>query len=482
MTRRVPPARRWPGTARLARAIVGVTLVAAVATLALATVPGWTRDSRAAGPSQDGTPSAPLAFPLVARGANLRSPAATPPPTAVPATASPTPLAPPTSSPTPPPASATSSLATNTPTVAITPTATATAGPGVPACSQIMGDAGGFRFSLDGGATLAPNARPLAPVAYTWDLDVDPRDPNVVLELHQGVLYESTDAGCTFAVASRPGDWDQLVRAPSRPELLVATSVFRSALAYSEDGGHTWAPEETLPSDVFGLDIAAADPWHWTFVGRDGVLYERPSRDVKWAAYSVTGAAGQGVTAAVPAPGQPGRWLVGTSGSGLFRTDDNGRTWQAADRDLRGEVGSPPEPVTALVVASATFAASDPDVAYVVVNRVGRQESQRGIWRTEDGGDTWSLQVADGRAVADRVAEITGGTRVFVSPRDPDHVLFAYGMGYQAYGTDLFRSHDGLATLEVNHFDGFYEVFALAFGPPQTEVLLLGTSSDIPSW
>ena len=464
----------------LATAAVTIAAAVPVAAAAWMTRPGQAQDrpvpvmdahagTAAAGLEQDAPALAPMTFPLLARGARLRSPAATPPRTAPPPTPSPTP-----------------DLATATPTptpTAASPTATAgPATPGVPTCDKTRGDAGGFRFSLDDGASLAPNARPLAPLAYTWDVDVDPRDPDVVLELHQGALYESRDAGCTFSLAARPGDWDQLIRAPSQPDLLVAASVFRSALSYSEDGGHSWATEEALPTDVFGLAIAPDDPWHWTFVGRDGVLYERPNRATRWTAFPIPGLSGQSVTAAAAAPSQPGRWLVGTGGAGLFRTDDNGRTWRPVDAELRGEVGTPPDPVTALVVAWVTVSPTDADVAFVVVNRVGRQNSQRGIWRSADGGESWSLRVEDDQGVADRVAVITGGTRVFVSPRDPDHVIFPYGLSFQGYGTDLFRSHDGLATLAVSHFDGFYEVFALEFGPPESNVLLLGVSSDIPSW
>lgn len=372
---------------------------------------------------------------------------------------------------------------TRAPTVAAasaTPTPTRIPpGPGIPDCDRSRGDAGGFRFSLDGGRSLAPNASPLASLAYTWDLDIDPRDPDRILQLHQGILFASEDAGCTFELLARPGDWDRLWRAPSDPDLLVASSVFRSALRHSEDGGATWQAEEPLPADVFGLAIAPDDPWHWQLVGRDGVLYERLARDRRWEGYPMPTAAAGSVTAAEPG-GPFGRWWVGTGGAGLFVTEDGGRSWREANAGLGGTVGEPPEPVTALVVSWVTAAPSDPDLAYLVVNRVGRGRSERGIWRTADGGAGWERRVVDGQAVGERVAEITGGTRVFVDPRDPERAFFPYGLAYEAYGTDLFRSDDGLRSLAVTHFDGFYEVFALAFGPPGTPLLYLGTSSDIP--
>ena len=37
---------------------------------------------------------------------------------------------------------------------------------------------------------------------------------------------------------------------------------------------------------------------------------------------------------------------------------------------------------------------------------------------------------------------------------------------------------DGLRTLAVSHFDGFYEIMDMAWGPPDTGVLFVAASSD----
>lgn len=403
----------------------------------------------------------PAYLPLLAALADLRPPDATPPPTAPAATLKP----PPTLTPSP------------SPTVPRTP--------GVPACDETRGDAGGFRFSRDGGVTLAPNASRLPSLAYTWDLDVHPRDPDVILQLHERRLFRSDDAGCTFApLASFTRGWTDLTRAPSDPDLLVLTSFLTdgaAGLLWSADAGATWQAEP-LPEDALAFAIAPNDPWQWAFVGRTPALYLRAGRDARWEARPITGlpAGSASITAAASAPGRWGRWLVGSMGDGLFRSDDNGESWQPASEGLGGLVGEPPEPVTALVVAWMAIAPSDPDVAFVVVNRVGRDRSQRAIYRSGDGAATWQPRVVNGQPVGERPAYLTGGTRVFVSPDDPDTVLFPYGLSYDSYGTDLFRSSDGLTKLDVSHFDGFYEVMTLGFGPTGTELRYLGTSSDIP--
>jgi hypothetical protein len=138
--------------------------------------------------------------------------------------------------------------------------------------------------------------------------------------------------------------------------------------------------------------------------------------------------------------------------------------------------------VVALVVSWVAFDPADADVAYAVVNQVGINQSLRGIWSTPavDIDAPWDRRVTDGQPVGDRTVQLTGGTRVFISPHDPGTVLFAFGATFGGYGTDLFRSDDALVTLAVSHFNDFYEVFALAFGPPSTPVRYVGVSSDIP--
>jgi hypothetical protein len=405
-----------------------------------------------------------LGVPVALRGAALSD--APPPPTARPrASATPTP-----------------DLATPTPTPS--PTATALPDrPGVPDCARTAGDAGGFRFSRDGGRSLAPNERAVSGIAYTWDIDVHPTDPDEILELHQGRLFRTRDAGCTFAEVPIPaGNWDAITRAASDPDVIVLSSIFASRLAYSDDGGASWETAE-LPDDVLHLAIAPDDAWRWTFAGRVPGLWVRPSREARWEARPLPDLGEQQLTSADHAPAAPGTWLVGTMLAGLYRTEDEGQSWEPTSRGLFEPFGGGQIEVGSVVVVSITCAPSNPDIAYTAVNQVPRDvtiDGRRGIWRSTDGGRTWALRVVDGQSVDGTPAEITGGTRVFVSPYDPDHAFFAFGSYIDGYGTDLFRSHDGLASLEVSHFDDFYELLALAFGPPGSDVIFVGASSDVP--
>lgn len=392
------------------------------------------------------------------------------------------PTDPPTAAPPSPTPSLTpgpSASPTASPTATVEPTA---AVPGVPACRETRGDAGGLRFSLDGGRSLAPNRQRLAPLAYTWDLLQDPRDPQVILELHEGRVYRSRDAGCTLellGILPAGVAWDRLARAPGRPDFLVASSVFAHAAAWSEDGGATWTLERDLPDDVVNLVIAADDPWHWAFAGRDGMV-ERAGRAARWSVTPLP-VGGDSIVSAAPLPGRWGDWLLGTNFHGPYRFDAATRIWQAVAPQLREPVGQPPDPVLSVVTVWVAVAPGDADAQFVVVNRVGRVRAQRAIWASVDGGATWRERVVDDQQVGDRRVTLTGGTRLFVSPHDPLAVFLPFGSFFQDYGTDLFRSTDGLETLEVSHFDGFYEVMAMAWGPPDTGVLYVAASSDRPS-
>ena len=416
-------------------------------------------------PSPEAT-AEPLYLPLLRLGTWT-------PPGASPTTASsPRPSDPPGTL--PPPGTATPS-----PTASPEPGA---ATPGIPACHDTRGDAGGLRFSLDGGRSLAPNRQRLASLAYTWALLRDPRDPDLILELHEGRLYRSLDAGCSLSLLSTlPAGvtWDRLARAPGRPDFLVASSVFAHAAAWSEDGGATWTLEPGLPDDVVNLAIAADDPWHWAFAGRQGMA-ERRGREARWSV-SPLPVGDDSIVSAAPLPGAWGRWLLGSNFHGPYHFDAANGEWRAVAPELKEPVGQPPEPVLAVVTVWVAVAPGDADVQFVVVNRVGRVQAQRAVWASSDGGASWRERVVDDQAVGDRRVTLTGGTRLFVSPHDPRSVFLPFGTYFDGYGTDLFRSADGLATLEVSHFDGFYEIMDMAWGPAGSQLLYVAASSDRPS-
>ncbi len=133
-------------------------------------------------------------------------------------------------------------------------------------------------------------------------------------------------------------------------------------------------------------------------------------------------------TAAAGFIDDPDRWIMGTTGGGIWLSTDNGVTWEnISDGYFGGSIG-------AVKVADA-----DPNVIYVGMGSVdirGNTSAGRGVWKSMDGGKTWSFM---GLREAGQIG------RIEVHPRDADLVYVA-ALGH-AFGKNpergIFRSADG---------------------------------------
>ncbi len=114
------------------------------------------------------------------------------------------------------------------------------------------------------------------------------------------------------------------------------------------------------------------------------------------------------------------------SRSGLWRSLDGGTTWQ----QLTG--GLPP--AEEMHRTSLALCQSQPNVLYaqVAAARLSRLGSVLGVWRSDDGGNTWR-QVDRGHFVDER--QMTYNNTIAVNPADPDRVICG--------GVDLHRTTDG---------------------------------------
>lgn len=102
---------------------------------------------------------------------------------------------------------------------------------------------------------------------------------------------------------------------------------------------------------------------------------------------------------------RPWRLIDGGMGSGLYRSHDDGKTWEKLTRGL------PADPLGKVTVA---IAPSDPSRVYALIEaKDGR------LWRSNDGGDSWTL-VSNNHALAARPFYFT---HMEVSP-DNENVLY----------------------------------------------------------
>lgn len=140
------------------------------------------------------------------------------------------------------------------------------------------------------------------------------------------------------------------------------------------------------------------------------------------------------VTAVAGFPDRPHAFLQGTTGGGVWHTDDAGHHWDpiADDALTSGNVG-------AIAVAEA-----NPDVIYVGTGSAcirGNVSVGHGVWKSEDGGASWSfVGLPDAGAIGEMV----------VHPTDPDLVYAAVLGNPFAPNPErgVYRSRDGGATWE----------------------------------
>jgi photosystem II stability/assembly factor-like uncharacterized protein len=158
-------------------------------------------------------------------------------------------------------------------------------------------------------------------------------------------------------------------------------------------------------------------------------------------------------------PGKPYSFLVAYASGGLWRTDNNGATFEPLFDQ---------QPL--LIMGDIAIDPQLPDRIWV---GTGENNSSRstyggmGMFRSDDGGKTWH---ASGLAQADRIG------RVLVDPRDSNRIyVAAQGKLYTPGGErGLFRSTDGGASWQLmldTGKDGWTGVIDLAMDPNDSKVL-----------
>jgi photosystem II stability/assembly factor-like uncharacterized protein len=156
----------------------------------------------------------------------------------------------------------------------------------------------------------------------------------------------------------------------------------------------------------------------------------------------------------------PTTYFMGTTGGGIWKTDDDGGTWvNVSDGFFGGSIGA------------VDVADSDPSVIYVGTGSLdirGNTSTGRGVWKSQDGARTWTFQ---GLEEVGQIGEIV------VHPNDPDLVYVA-ALGHP-FGPNpergIFRSRDGGATwAHVLALDDSTGASSLAMNPSNPRELYAG--------
>ena len=173
--------------------------------------------------------------------------------------------------------------------------------------------------------------------------------------------------------------------------------------------------------------------------------------------------------AATGVPNNPNLFYIGVNNGGVWKTTDAGRTWfPIFDSQPTGSIG-------ALAVAP-----SNPNVIYVGTGEGLRRpdlSTGDGIYKSTDAGNTWQhLGLRDGQQVAN----------ILIDPQDPNRVFVAV-LGHP-YGPNsergVFRSTDGGETWQkILYKDDDIGAADLAFDPKNPQIIYTDLwSSRRPPW
>lgn len=235
---------------------------------------------------------------------------------------------------------------------------------------------------------------------------------------------------------------------PTNPRILYAGSgvtVFKSV-----DAGRSWRLASTgIPGlEVLTLEIDPGQP-SIVYAGTAGGLFRSlgARRWFPWGAGIPGGPVG--VVAIAPSDSDvlyAGTGSIGTSGPGVFKSENGGASWQVLRRGI-----------TAGVVTSLAASRTLPQALYAGTDG-------QGVFRTDNGGGSW-LHVSNG------LTDL-GVRSLAVDPTDSRTV-------YAGTRTGVFKTTDGGASWAFRS-EGLPSAI-LPFIPPDSEIRALAVDPDHPS-
>ena len=302
---------------------------------------------------------------------------------------------------------------------------------------------------------LAGDWTATGPRESTFDVSADPVAPGRLIATTGLRALMSQDSGLSFVPIFVLDDSVQTFAGdPSRAQVVYSllpggTTGLRARLLRSTDGGLGWSllyrPDVVVarPGETFDAFTASTSAGilnivsHTIDTPNSGKLYLHRSTDdgVTWKITPIVTPAGATLDRAsslITPPGAPDTLLVAGNG-GLLRSDDGGRTWEAASAPLSRSAPFQPD-VHALILLRSMAANPLPDTLLATI--LGR------VYRSSDGGRTWT-DSSDGLSAAfidalahdpdnpGRIYAATFGAGVYQS-MDAGHSWSAFNSGLPA--------------------------------------------------
>ena len=214
------------------------------------------------------------------------------------------------------------------------------------------------------------------------------------------------------------------IRDPRDGTLYAATNFFGGGTVHrSSDNGETWerSDELGLPEDG---ELKLNATWHvepggdgelW-LGGDPGVLFRSEDKGATWQPNEALlghetrerwnpGAGGMCLHSINVDPNDPNRLVIGISAAGVFRTDDGGESWEPVNKGTAADFLPDPYPDVGQCVHKVLIHPANPDRLW--------QQSHCGVYRSDDRGTSWER--LDGNGLPSDF-----GFALMLDPRDPD--------------------------------------------------------------
>lgn len=231
---------------------------------------------------------------------------------------------------------------------------------------------------------------------------------------------------------------------------------------------------------ISDIIIVPDDPATWYVAVGSGGVWKTENAGTTWASL-FDGQGSYSIGSLGTDPSDPNRIWVGTGenhggrhngfGDGIYVSGDGGASW-----DKKGLDDS--EHISKIIVHP-----NDPNTVWVASQGpLWSPGGERGVFKTTDGGETWSNVLAAG--------EFTGATDLVIDPRNPDRLYAAMWQHHRTVAayvgggpeSGLWKSEDGgesWTELKTGLPDGNMGKIGLAISPLQPDVLYAAIELDL---
>jgi len=279
----------------------------------------------------------------------------------------------------------------------------------------------GLYRSSDRGATWS-EARGLND-PYVLSLATHPQDPNEIYAgTWGGSIFISKDGGASFTrlvenLANNAPISSLIVLRLANADTTIYAGTLGNGLFKSGDGGKKWDALSAELNSVTRVATLILVPPNNLYAGTERGLYRRDVANARGAWQPASPDLPVDDTRAVVIDAsRPKMILVGYSSSGLYRSSDGGLQWS--------RVGNSTFP-TRVRLQAVALSPGAPNLVYV--------GTDRGVYRSEDDGNTWA-------AANDGLPANADISALVVDPQSPENVYAGTNGNGIVRGTDLFKS------------------------------------------